>query len=683
MAVTYPQQYYNRFDAAKQYEQHVFLAGSVMQSAEFNEVQSSLQDRVRRIADVLFEDGAVISGAGILVNPDTGSCFCPAGHIYLRGAVRAVAQAEFDIATSGVVQVGVYLSERVITALEDPALRDPATGMRNYQEPGAARLKVEALWGSTGDGQDGEFFPIYTVENGIVQSKEPPPAVDAIATALSRYDRQSAGGYYVVSGLRLIRLADSNDHQIYSLGDGVARVNGDEVVLQHAVRLEYAATPDAKLVGLEPHVAEGGSERVTLNHGPIIRVISVSVTRQETVTLTHGAYSGVLDALPRSPAISLVAVTQGGTTYTQGSDYKLTADKVDWSLAGLEPAPGSTYSVTYRYVKTVEPIDLDSTGFTVADAVAGTLIQVTYEWAMPRIDRLALNRAGAAVWIKGVASPYTPRSPGIPEGLLGIASVYQAWTDATRVVMDGVMVVPMNDLNRLNTRVETLFALVAEERLALNLALSDPTAKKGVFADAFYDDDLRDQGLEQTAAIFNQELTLGVEAVVHTQSLAAVQTLDARVLTEVIEFVGPEEVVIQQTLRTGAMAVNPYSSFTPMPGVAVIRPATDLWTETQTQWTSATTRQFNDEVWTNPAVRDRMIANFGAGRTGEDLQKFLDWHTIVRNEQIRSATTQRVGVRYVDLQHLRQIPVAFSLSGFGPGEILTQVRFDGRPVSFS
>lgn len=685
MAFLPPAQYFNRFDAAKNYEQHLFLAGTVMQSAEFNELQSALQDRLQRVADALFSDGAVIEGTGIIVDPVTGVCQCPSSRIYLRGAVRSVPAATFTVATSGRVQVGVYLQEDVVTALDDPTLRDPATGVRNYQQPGAARLRVAPCWGTDTSALEGEFFPIHTISDGTVDSKDPPPAVDAIATALSRYDRQSSGGYYVVSGLTLIRLADLDGHQIYTLRDGVARVNGEEVVKQHATRIVYAAVPDTKHVSLEPHMATGGVERITVNHGPIVAIESISLTRQETITLTHGSYSGVKDPLPNSPVAKLVTVKQAARIYTAGVDYRLTDDTVDWSLSGAEPAVGSSYEVTYQYIATVEPLTQNATSVEVSGAVADTLVQITYTWAMPRIDRLAINGDGEPVWIKGTASPFVPRAPGLPPGLLGIASVFQRWTAETTLTADGITMVPMSELNLMSARIDRLFALVAEERLALNLTIADPTAKKGIFTDAFYDDDMRDQGIDQTTAIFNQELTLGVAAVVQSQSLDEVQTLDARVTTETIETVGPAEAVIQQLLRTGSMAINPYASFSAMPGVALLAPAVDYWTDFQTQWLSPLTRQFEETTYSNPGEA-RLGLDWAAanGYTGAALERFIDLHTTVINTEMAVSTeVAKVGTKYVNLQYLRQIPVGFSLSGFGAGEHLKTVTFDGVSVPFA
>lgn len=678
--------YYDRFDRAQCFERHLFQAGQVLQAAELNELQSSSIDRLQQITDALFADGDVVSGADVVIDKDTGACSCAAGAIYLRGAVRGIPPSQLTIATSGRVVIGVYLTDSIITHLQDPSLLDPAVSLRNYQEPGAARLKVDPSWGYAGDEQAGAFYPIYEVEDGLLLSKAPPPQVDAIAVSIARYDRQSSGGFYLSSGLSVTRMADENGKQVYSMADGVARVAGQEITRQHARRLVYAAVPDTRTVLLEPHLVEettGSDQRINVNQIPIVQIIDHAVTRVVTETnIVHGAFSGALDALTHSPVVQILEVKQGATTYTKTDDYKLTADKVDWSPGGLEPAPGSTYSVTYQYIDTAtEPVDADVNGFivpgtitvnvagsTTADAelVNGTLVQVSYTWAMPRFDLICLDQDGEIKTVKGVSAPVRPRVPSTPRGLLRVAVIDQRWATGTRVINNGTRMVPMNDLNDINRRVDTLFALIAEERLALNLTQRDATAKKGVFTDPFLDDDLRDQGLPQTAAIFDGELTLGVDSTAHAVALPGATTLDARVIVELDETVGPAEVAINQPLRTGWMKINPYDSFAPLPGIARLTPAVDYWTEFETQWVSPITRQFDELVWTRSSNVFR--------QSGRPI--------LVSESEITSVEAEKVGTRYVDAQFLRQIVVRFDLSGFGPNESLQTVLFDGREVTF-
>lgn len=704
-------QYYDRFDPADNFERHLFRAGNVLQAAELNEIQSSSFDRLQRATDILFKEGDVLTGAEVIVHPGTGVTQIGNGAIYLRGAVRGVGPASLTIPVIGTVWVGVYLQDTVVTELEEPKLRDPAISYRNFQEPGAARLQAILVWGYEGDGQNGDFYRVYKIEDGILIIANPPiPNVDAINQTVARYDRQSTGGFYVASGLLVTRLADEGGHQVFSIAEGVARVGGAEVVKQHASRLVFLPAPDTRSVLLEPHLvtSETGADlRLEVNHQPIHAINALAMVRVVTETMTHGAYSGAQDALTKTPVAQILAVVQDETTYTLTTDYKLTADKIDWSPGGMEPAPGSSYTVTYQYVDTdTAPVDPDETGLTVpgtilvavggnpvaeAALVNNSIVQATYQWSMPRYDLICVDDRGQIQTVRGVASPVYPRVPPVPRGLLGVAVVEQRWGARTRVINNGTRMVPMNELNAVSVRIDTLFALVAEERLALNLTQRDSTAKKGVFAEPFFDDDLRDQGLPQTAAIYSGEVTLGVVSTVHSQSLAVPATLDARVIIDTDETVGPEELVISQLWRTSSMKINPYDSFSPLPGVAVLMPAVDFWTDFQTNWLSPVSRQFDEEIWTNPATRDYWIQQCLNGTSPWEsscksrLQDWIRIHTtVVSNEvSVYEADVEKVGTRYVDLQNLRQIEVRFELAGFGAGEILETVYFDGQSVAFT
>ncbi|WP_410543478.1 DUF4815 domain-containing protein, partial [Wolbachia endosymbiont of Cylisticus convexus] len=162
------------------------------------------------IGDAIFRDGDVIAGSNCIIDRETGKVTLEGGKIYLRGAVRKVEKEEFVIPLSTTVRIGIYYLESTITELEDENLRDPAVGTRNYQEVGAARLKVSTIWGYqvesvTVNSTNGEFYPIYNIENGVLIEHSPPPQANIVTTALARYDKE-ANGSYVVNGLEVMFL---------------------------------------------------------------------------------------------------------------------------------------------------------------------------------------------------------------------------------------------------------------------------------------------------------------------------------------------------------------------------------------------------------------------------------------------------------------------------------------------
>lgn len=141
-------EHYDRFDPAKNYDRHLFRPDRILQSAEFNELQSAEHQRLKGIADVLLKDGDIIRDAGIVIDLPTGNVTLEGGAIYLDGAVRGIAPAQLTISMDGTVSIGAFMLSEVITAQEDPTLLNPAAGTRGYNEPGADRLRVVPTWAS-------------------------------------------------------------------------------------------------------------------------------------------------------------------------------------------------------------------------------------------------------------------------------------------------------------------------------------------------------------------------------------------------------------------------------------------------------------------------------------------------------------------------------------------------------
>lgn len=654
--------YYNRSEAeqAKGYERHEFLAGRVLQSAELNEVQAYATNRIKALGDALYKDGDIVRDARAIVDQQTGVTQLESGAVYLRGTVRGVPSGKITIPVTGTVVIGIYLNENIVTEAEDTDLLDPARETRSYQEPGAARLQIIPQWGYQGDGMsDGEFFPIYYVDDGQLRAKEAPPQLDSVSQAIARYDRDSTGSSYIVSGMQVTALNDMEDGtQVYSVKDGRARINGFGVSLSTSRRLEYPAQPDLRYIDSEPHASSGvGAQRVNLDRTPISQITQVRITAEKTASLVHGTFSGAQDPLPDTSVIEIVSVSQADKTYVKDVDYKLTSGKVDWSLSGDEPSPGTTYSVTYRYITSVEPTNVDSTGFTVEGAVSGTLILTNYYVKLPRIDRLCMDENGAFLWVQGVATDYDPVRPQVQSNVLAICQIYQTWDGNRRIVNDGVRVVTMNEIEGMNSRLDNLTDLVAQQKLVSDIGTRESAAKKGMFVDPFIDDSQRDQGISQTAAVLGYGLTLPIEG-----DAVSVST----------DVSGPTsceftlEPVLSQTSRTGDMKINPYMAFTVPAKPVTLTPNVDRWTETQTTWLSATTQKFIVDNAIKDAYHYRLY--------GTNLAGWPSYTTSTTQTVLVRSTTSRI-------ENLRQIDVKFEATGFGPGEQLVSLKFDGITVT--
>jgi hypothetical protein len=636
--------YYNRFDPAKKYTKTLFLAGRIGQSAEINEIQEYANYALKNIGDAIFKDGDVVRGCTCVIDNQTGAVTVEAGKIYLNGAVRDVHQGNFGIPTESSVKIGVYFKEITVTHLDDPELKDPAVGTRGYNEPGAARLQYQLAWGFVANGVAGandtlgEFYTVYSVESGVLVQKALAPQMDSVSAALARYDNESNGSY-LVRGMGVTCLASSGADQVFTINDGKAHVNGHEIELAHALRVRFDNETDLQTVNSDPYLFEGDFENkmtVHLNHTPLSSVISVDATVQKTANITHGAYGGALDPLPATSIVDIVQVKQGNTIYVKNTDYKLTAGQVDWSPSGAEPAPGSTYEVTYRHMTKLTPTGITDTGFVVAGAVDGTTILVTYTWKMPRYDLITIDSEGIVRRVKGLAHQWAPVVPKAPTGQLILAQVFQDWGtgEKPKVSNNAIRVVRMADIESIKNMVLDLYYLLSQERLRNDANASDPSAKKGIFVDPFFDDDMRDQGIEQTGAIVGQCLMLPIRAEVH--DLAKDQKV--YMLPYVLE------PVILQELQTGSMKINPYMAFDPIPADVGVTLNVDHWTDIETQWLSTIT-------W------------YVSG----SYNGFYSSNSLVSSEDR-------------NVEFMRQLTQRVRIEGLKPGEVVENIKFDGIAV---
>ena len=630
---------YNRFDPAKGYVAHLFHADRVAQSAEVNEIQSASQHRLRRIADVLFADGDITDGARCTVDADTGACALEAGGIYIAGAVHTVAAAALVVPVVGAVAVGVYYLQRVVTAVQDPSLYNPAINTAGYGEPGADRLQVTTTWGVQSDGTPGDFYPVWAIEDGVGKPREPAPTLNAVTAAIARYDIDSAGGTYVVRGLNTLQLPDADGAQVYAITAGAARVNGASIELPVDRRLVYAAAPNTALVSSEPHGSTTeGLQHVPFDRWPVLLPAQVRIQKRKSDPITHGGFVGAADPLPEGSVVQINTITQGGTTYIKDVDYKLTAGQVDWSLSGAEPTPGSTYQATYEFISTEGVQNQTPRGFDVEGALPGTLILVDYSYALRRIDRIVMGADGVLNVIKGIPATWQPVPPDVPATVLALASLYQTWDAATRTTtVDSVRTVPMDKLVAYETRMDGIELDLAELRLATDVNGRFGGLKKGYFADPMLDNSMRDQGLPQTALIADRALQLHEAQTAHLLGDGkTAHTLDYTLVPGVT-----------QASYSRSMTVNDSPIAGELPASVTLTPAADRW-----------------EV---PGVQayPKRVTVFYAQKTGRSAPV------------IDSSLVNTAGIT------LREIEVQFSLSSFKALEALQSLTFDGQTIALA
>lgn len=625
--------------AEKPEQQSVVFYGkeALVQGGELNDMQTIIRGRHDRLGRLIARDGDRIERAEAIVDIEAKAVTLTEGRVFASGDHFPVAAAVLqNVPMTGRVDIGVWLKRKYITHEDDPSLLGQVPGTLAEGEPGAAREEVKLEWGFTNDGNTGEFYSVYLLENGTILDQTKPPALDGMLQAIALYDR--AHGHYIVKGCRVTALGADDGNQVFSIEQGEANISGFKRTRHASIRHAEPEIWDVGAVPGETHLYSGGaSVTITTAHSPIDQVSSILLIKEKTVSVTRGALVHGIDGLPDNSVTELREVKQGSRIFAKDADYRLTGNGVDWAAPGEEPATGSTYQVTYRYRDSVQPQSITDRTITVAGGAAGSEVIIAYTYKLPRIDMLCLNEDGSPVYVKGVSALSQPMKPVPPLNVLPLCEIYNTWTEKPVVINNGTRIPPYDEQWRYFNRLFDLDRLVQLERLKSGVDAREPVAKKNTFVDPFKDDSYRDLGELQSGAIDQGMLQLAISATFYQTTLLTPVTLDY-----------VEDIVVDQALITGCVKINPYQNFFPLPAKMGLVPATDFWTISQTQWLSPETREFNRGVRTD----------------GGPLTE-------------SSSTDMVIDHRQEQAEFLREIPVQFTITGFGTGELLEELTFDG------
>ncbi|EJF79104.1 hypothetical protein MCO_01162 [Bartonella sp. DB5-6] len=667
----------------KEEQQSVVFYGQrpFIQSGELNEVQTIIRGRHNRLGRLVAQEGDRVERADAFVNKDTQTVTLTDGKIYIAGDIFPVSNAVLEnVSMIGRLEIGVKLQKKWVTYEDDPELLGQVPGTLAEGEPGAARETAQLVWALKEDAQQGTFFPVYILQDGVLIDQKSPSLLEPAMQAIATYDR--AHGHYIVSGCRVSALGQNNGCQVFSIQEGEANINGFKRKRLAALRHEEPEDFSTNVVPSETHIfapqtgetssqsdihsapantitfltdfnpsatihatpeethifsPQKGKTSFTFKtyYAPIADIQSLLLTKEKTVNVTRGAVAAGRDGVPDKSITSFIKVVQGSKEFKEGTDFKKTGDTIDWALVGDEPLVGSTYKVTYRYRAQVTADKVTAQEITVSGGAQGGDIIVSYTYKLPRIDRIGLNTGGNVVYIKGIAADQ-PMAPTVPDDVLSLATITNNWLDTPLVVNDGTRVAPYDEMWRYFQRVLSLDRLMQLERIKSNVDSKEPVAKKGMFADPFLDDSYRDEGFQQTGAVGSGILQLAIDPTFYTAPLKAPVTLD-----------WTNEVIIAQELTTACEKINPYQNFAPLPGTVKLTPATDFWHEQRTDWLSSVTNQLN--------------MGWNRGRT-------------IRNTEVHD---NLINETQKQINFLRQITLHFKIEGFGKGEILESLTFDG------
>lgn len=512
-----PNEVHNGFDPTKHYQRILRrdAADAYLTGQDENEADSMRLRQITNLGSAVLAEGKVVSGSAIAVNAGNGATTVAAGQVFAKGLVREPAAASFTVPTSGDLFVGIWLKTSVVDEEDDSDLvfDPPGTSFPASGSPLMPREQQLPSWGKSTDSHSNTadetwtFTPVYRIKDGVVIYADERDAWD---DDLERYDRE-AHGSYSVSGMIVSPLGASGGAQVFSISAGVANAFGRKIERTFDIRHSETEDPPLRSVAAEHHtyINSGGTSIITLNYGPIAEVTELVILAEKAVTVTKGV-ANAADALPDSSIDSIVSAVQGGTTYTVTADYTKVGDTISWAPGGSEPAPGSSYVVTYRYFKVVTPDAVGADTVTVSGAVDGSTVSFDYDYKVKRIDILAIDADGEIQYLEGPVNWLSPQPPAVPSTLLALAQITNDWRATPVVEQVAPVAVPFSDLADLKASLEDLRATVSRLSLQVALGVDQPSSRDKQFVDPLDDDDGRDLGQAQTGAVSGGALRLPI-----------------------------------------------------------------------------------------------------------------------------------------------------------------------------
>lgn len=682
--------YYNRFDPSKKWKNLRALAGRRLQSAELNEIQALSEYRDQRLGDALFGAGHIVDGCQPHVSADKKSVRLTSGSVYAGGAIHDVAEVTLAITGSGLESIGLKLNESIVTHEDDNTLLDPALGSVNFGLPGMDRLVITPEWKVN----DPTSIVIYQLNDGQILTKTAPPELDGINPILARRTFDESGNYKV-NGFKMWA-KDHNATQVQlTVENGKAYIKGFERELVAPVKLLVGKALSTRTVLNEPKTFRAGTNLYKLNNKPVKQINKVVGVVRVTQTITRGTTGGGRDLLPKAPVVRIVSITG----YTQGVDYQLTNDSVDWGLAGAEPAIGASYSVTWEYNKQmVSGVDYQKTiqngedylDFSLGgdDPVADTTVQVDYDFYLARKDLVCMDKEGQILVVAGqpdteqlVEMPRVSFQEYLPLGTITLGP------NSGAVVVNPFSITrySMEDIQKLVKRIDDLEYNQAVEGLDNEAQIGEsPTNLKGIFTDGFISVAKGDTTYNKSGVAFRagydldrQEISVPAANTVHDLVMAGTSTTTKweNVVTSKLLVSEP---VVQQLKATESMLVNPYAVFNRVALVGV-HPPVDNWVDSSTivveevEVTTATLRRWWWHQGASWAEEERRRwQELGAGDFINTWDEFRGASTVVSDRILEEA-----------ILFMRPKQLKVTGQGFEPNADNLMGYFDGQPITLN
>jgi len=377
------------FDPAKNYKRVRYHQDRDLLDSELNEQQDIINNERRKLADILFKEGAIVSGFGVTVAANVLTV--AEGLVYIDGCLDRVPGAvlTYDPAkTSGADYVYVELLKYNYGYNQDAVLINPATGeptaerekwvlsLKDHDTSGEAlpnnvtQRKVVAV--HKFDRETGDVTATVREKSNLylqdllgtlpgsritVASITEDQLAFAAAEGLNSLLQNLAERTYDQAGSYLVKGLDSfigdNDGQNVEVitNAGRAYIQGFRLQKDLPTTTLVPKSTAVKSVRGEQKTYVVGTRRYALNNTPLKETTQVEAIVEIVSNITRGSVGGGEDLLVPNPVVDIIEVSQGATVFQEGADWQQSGNYVDWLGSGNEPAIGTTYTVRWTYTK--------------------------------------------------------------------------------------------------------------------------------------------------------------------------------------------------------------------------------------------------------------------------------------------------------------------------------------------
>lgn len=682
--------YYDTTNAerTKGYQRVLGVPERYIQARELTVIQGMVQSQLKDIADTLYKNGSVIEGCQIIL--DGNDVIITAGKIYYKGFIITSPETKLTITGEGEENIGVNITETIITEDIDASLRGQVPSSEAYGQPGAHRLQITAQVVIDNNAD----LNLYKLIDGVPQTTSTRPEMSELYNILARrtYDESEN---YLVNGLNVFaRPYDDNQIEL-TIDAGKCYVLGYEVTKPYPTRILRNKCTATRSAIDSYHTVETGVTDYPFAYQPLANVIHVK-GNVEVIGGTFYRSANSFDDLnlPNLVQIIKVYLSDPYTEYVLGEDYTKNGDRITWLSGGpnTPPSIGQAYSVDYvdrraliadtdYEIVTEDGIDhirlLPSEN--TLGLVPGTQMEFAYTYYLARKDILYIDREGNILIAEGVPNDRDRvPTPQVPNSVLARAEIYMA-PNSTDVEVENYDVrrLSMPDLHKVVKRLENIeYNLAVKDLDDPNLYRVSPTQLRSIFTDGFVgflrgnlSHPLWYGGIDTINKVFGCPYRAINYLDFNVSSTTAVLKGDKYFLPYT------DEAYINQPLASGSYKINPYSVYERI-GIISIEPPTRYYTESVIikESTKTITVQNNQTIQLSS----------GTGYTTTSSQVTSTWFVdkILRDEAMEFIPQTTITLRgvnfypnqdnlavYFDDSKLAATPIEGTLGGTEPGTV--------------